>query len=99
MGRFTREVEGACDRLREAFAGTYIANGGYTPASAEERVHADNADAVAFGSLYIANPDLAERIVSDAPLNDPDSATFYGGTEQGYTDYPALAESGAQTTP
>ena len=48
------------------------------------------ADAVAFGRLFLANPDLPERFRSNAPLNTPDESTFYGGAEKGYTDYPAL---------
>ena len=48
------------------------------------------ADAVAYGRPFIANPDLPERLKQDAPLNDPDPATFYGGGAEGYTDYPTL---------
>ena len=48
------------------------------------------ADAVAYGRLYISNPDLAERFEKNAPLNPYNRATFYGGGEVGYTDYPAL---------
>ncbi len=51
----------------------------------------DGADLVAFGKLFIANPDLTRRLREDAPLNAPDRATFYGGGTKGYTDYPALA--------
>jgi N-ethylmaleimide reductase len=49
------------------------------------------ADAVAFGRLFLANPDLPERFRLKAPLNTPDESTFYGGAEKGYTDYPALS--------
>ncbi len=45
---------------------------------------------VSFGALYLANPDLVARFKSDAALNTPDEATFYGGDEHGYTDYPYL---------
>jgi N-ethylmaleimide reductase len=48
---------------------------------------------IAFGKLYIANPDLVERLQRGAPLNAPDKATFYGGGAKGYTDYPALSEA------
>jgi 2,4-dienoyl-CoA reductase-like NADH-dependent reductase (Old Yellow Enzyme family) len=48
------------------------------------------ADLVAFGQLYLANPDLVERFRRAAPLNAPDTKTFYGGGAEGYTDYPAL---------
>ena len=54
-----------------------------------ERLEEDYA-IVAFGRLFIANPDLVERLRRKAPLNTPDLATFYGGDAQGYTDYPAL---------
>jgi N-ethylmaleimide reductase len=52
---------------------------------------AGDADLVAFGVSYIANPDLVARLHADAPLNKPDPSTFYGEGPQGYTDYPALA--------
>ncbi|WP_372827791.1 alkene reductase [Polaromonas sp.] len=70
--------------------GAWMVNNGYDKAMAEQAV-ADGADLVAFGKLYIANPDLVERLKANAPLNTPDKATFYGGHEKGYTDYPALA--------
>jgi N-ethylmaleimide reductase len=53
-------------------------------------VASGRADLIAFGKLFIANPDLVERLRANAGLNDPDKATFYGGTEKGYTDYPTL---------
>ena len=68
----------------------WMVNNGYDKALAEKAV-ADGADLVAFGKAYIANPDLVRRLREDAPLNTPDKATFYGGGEKGYTDYPALA--------
>lgn len=77
--------------LREAFRGTLIANGGYTPETAERALAAGEADLVSFGAPYIANPDLVERIALGAPLATPDRATFYGGAEAGYVDYPAWA--------
>jgi len=73
--------------LRKHFSGLYMANNGYTKARAEQALEAGNADMVAFGQLFIANPDLPERFAQDAPLNTPDQATFYGGNEKGYTDY------------
>ena len=76
--------------FRKAFKGVLISAGGYTAAAADETVADGYADAVAFGRLFIANPDLPERFRADAPLNTPDRRTFYGGTETGYTDYPAL---------
>ena len=82
--------------LRKRFNGAYIANNGFDRDLAIETVaRAGEADAIAFGRLYIANPDLAERLERDAPLNTPDVATFYGGDAKGYTDYPALGEKAA----
>lgn len=79
--------------LKRRFAGIYMANNGYTRARAEQTLQAQAADLVAFGKLYIANPDLVERFAQDAELNEPDRATFYGGDEHGYTDYPTLANN------
>lgn len=69
-----------------------IANGGFDGAKAAEWVGNGWADAVAFGVPFLANPDLPARIAKGAPLNAPNKATFYGGDERGYTDYPALAD-------
>ena len=80
------------EKLRGAYSGTLIVCGGYDQTRAEEAIRQGRADAVAFGQLYIANPDLAERFKLNAPLNTPDPGTFYGGNEKGYTDYPALAD-------
>ena len=77
--------------LRRRFDGQYMANGGYDKRRANEAIAASRADCVAFGTSYIANPDLVERYAQDAPLNVANHSTFYGGREQGYTDYPALA--------
>ncbi len=76
--------------LRRHFNGPYIANGGYTAASARSAITRNDCDLVAFGKPFIANPDLVERIRTDAELNSPDPTTFYGGDEHGYTDYPFL---------
>jgi 2,4-dienoyl-CoA reductase-like NADH-dependent reductase (Old Yellow Enzyme family) len=81
--------------LRSIFGGVYIANEGFTPDSAQEALSAGEADAVAFGKLFIANPDLPRRIAEKAPLNRWDSSTFYSAGPAGYTDYPALAEAAA----
>lgn len=78
------------DALRALFHGVYIANNGYDREMAIEAVESGRADAVAFGKLAIANPDLVERLERDAPLNEADRATFYGGGAEGYTDYPAI---------
>ncbi len=76
--------------LKRAFGGTWIANEGFTGDDAERVLAAGEADAVAFGKAYIANPDLVERLRTNAPLNTPDPMTFYGSGPQGYLDYPVL---------
>jgi N-ethylmaleimide reductase len=76
--------------LRERFTGTLIVNGGYTREKADTVLANQAADLVAFGTLFISNPDLPERLALNAPLNQPDTSTFYGGGEKGYTDYPFL---------
>lgn len=76
--------------LKQAFGGVYIANEGFTADTARAAILAGTADAVAFGKSAIANPDLVERFRSDAPLNEPNPATFYGDGPVGYTDYASL---------
>lgn len=76
--------------LREAFPGVIVGAGNYDAAKARTLIQAGYVDAAAFGRPYIANPDLAERLRSGAPLNEPDLTTFYGGDARGYTDYPSL---------
>jgi 2,4-dienoyl-CoA reductase-like NADH-dependent reductase (Old Yellow Enzyme family) len=76
--------------IKEAFGGVFIANEGFTQDSAERALAEGNADAVAFGKLFLANPDLPERFARQAPLNEWDAKTFYSGGAAGYTDYPAL---------
>ncbi|HEX9719803.1 MAG TPA: alkene reductase [Ramlibacter sp.] len=83
------------DALRTAYraaggTGAWMVNNNYDKALAEQAL-ANGADLVAFGKLFIANPDLVERLRDNAPLNTPDKATFYGGGAEGYTDYPMLA--------
>lgn len=78
-------------QLKKAFGGIYIANEKMTRESAEQVVASGEADAVAFGQLFIANPDLPERLKRNAPLNAPQPATFYHPGAEGYVDYPALA--------
>jgi N-ethylmaleimide reductase len=78
--------------LRRKFDGTLIANGGYNQALAERAISEGQADMVAFGSLFIANPDLPRRFALGAPLAQPDPESIYAGGEKGYVDYPALVE-------
>jgi len=76
--------------IKDIFNGPYIANCGYTQEKAETAINNGDADLIAFGTLYLANPDLLERFKQHAPLNTPDQSTFYGGDEHGYTDYPSF---------
>jgi 2,4-dienoyl-CoA reductase-like NADH-dependent reductase (Old Yellow Enzyme family) len=78
--------------LKKAFGGRWIANEQFTRATAQETIAAGEADAVAFGVLFIANPDLPERFAAGAPLNEPDRTTFYGNGPAGYVDYPFFKE-------
>ena len=74
--------------LRDAYDGTYMANNGYDKARAQTSLDNGDSDLIAFGIPFLANPDLVERYKNDLPLNEADQATFYGGDETGYTDYP-----------
>lgn len=76
--------------LKHKFGGIYIANEGFTLETANDAIARGEADAVAFGQLFIANPDLPKRFALGAPLNDPNPQTFYGPGPEGYTDYPTL---------
>lgn len=78
--------------LRKAFKGTFIVNGGYDEASGNAAIASGEADLVAYGVPFLANPDLPYRFGKKAKLNAPDQATFYTGEDKGYTDYPALVE-------
>ncbi|OWT76793.1 MULTISPECIES: alkene reductase [unclassified Achromobacter] len=77
-------------QLKQAFGGAVFANDGFDQDTGATVLRAGEADAVAYGVLFIANPDLPERFARNAPLNAPNPATFYSGTEEGYIDYPAL---------
>ncbi len=81
----------ASQLMRQHYRGLIIAAGGFTAQSAEAILQAGDADMVAFGRDFIANPDLPERLRREWPLNDYDRDTFYGGTARGYTDYPRFA--------
>ena len=81
--------------LKRAFAGPLIANEGYTQDSAEAVLARGDADAVGFGKLFIANPDLVARFASGAPLNEWDAKTFYSSGAEGYVDYPVLERARA----
>jgi N-ethylmaleimide reductase len=76
--------------FRAAYQGKFITAGGYDQALGEKVLEEGLADAVAYGRIYISNPDLVERFQHNAALNPYNRATFYGGQELGYTDYPTL---------
>ncbi|GIZ51863.1 alkene reductase [Noviherbaspirillum aridicola] len=78
-------------QLRQAFGGVWVANEKLTRDSAQQQLDAGEADAAAFGKLFISNPDLVQRFRLNAPLNEWDADSFYQPGAQGYTDYPALA--------
>jgi N-ethylmaleimide reductase len=85
----------ASKHLRKHFSGIIITAGGYNGASAQEIVESGDADLVAFGRHFVANPDLPERLRRNLPLNAYDRPTFMGGNEAGYTDYPFYSEETA----
>lgn len=76
--------------LRPLFKGAYLHGSGLTQQTAERLIDTGQADAVVFGSLFLANPDLPERFMHGAALNAPDKNTFYTSGAAGYTDYPAM---------
>ncbi len=82
---------GAEAALREVFAGTLLVGGGFLKDEAHLFLAEGRADAIVFGSAYLANPDLVKRFERDAPLNEIDKSTFYTPGPKGYTDYPVLA--------
>ena len=79
--------------FRDACGGTFVIAGNYDRAGAEADLADGFGDLVAFGRPYISNPDLVERLRNGWPLAEADPATFYGGSEAGYTDYPTWEES------
>ena len=93
MGLTDELHEGAVNNaalFRGVFTGPLLSAAAYTPESAAMAVENNHADAIAFGRLFIANPDLVRRIKQSQPLNAYDRSTFYGGGEHGYTDYKTL---------
>ena len=76
--------------FRSIYRGNLMVNGDYNRERGDSVLQSDNADLVSFGRTFIANPDLPQRLALNAPLNEPDPETFYGGDETGYTDYPSL---------
>jgi 2,4-dienoyl-CoA reductase-like NADH-dependent reductase (Old Yellow Enzyme family) len=78
--------------IKREFGGVVIANQAFTAADAQRVLDAGEADAIAWGRIFIANPDLPRRLQLGAPLNEPDESTFYSEGPRGYTDYPALGQ-------
>jgi 2,4-dienoyl-CoA reductase-like NADH-dependent reductase (Old Yellow Enzyme family) len=76
--------------LKQAFGGVFVANEAIDQAIGQQLLDEGKADAVAFGKLFIANPDLPARFAKHAPLNRPNASTFYAAGAEGYIDYPAL---------
>jgi len=81
--------------LRKFYKGAILAAGGFDGKDAENLVSKGDADMVAFGRHFIANPDLPARIKQGLPLNPYDRSSFYGGDHRGYTDYPSLSKAEA----
>jgi N-ethylmaleimide reductase len=87
-----QNVPSAMVLFRPIWRGVLISAGGFTGDSAEAAIAAGHADAIAFGRIFISNPDLPRRLQHGFPLTPYNRATFYGGEEVGYTDYPEYRE-------
>jgi N-ethylmaleimide reductase len=87
------QINNVAETFRPMTSVPIIVNTGFDKAKANAVLASGNADLVSFGVPYIANPDLVERFRIDAPLNNPDPATFYGIGPKGYTDYPVLVDA------
>lgn len=86
-------AENVLDYYGQFYSGILMTNGKYDRKKALEIVEEDKADMVSFAREFLANPDLPERFAKNAPLNEPDRSTFYGGGAEGYIDYPFLEEA------
>jgi N-ethylmaleimide reductase len=87
-----QNVPAAMVLFRPIWRGTLITAGGFTGETADAAISAGHADAIAFGRIFISNPDLPRRLQRGFPLTPYNRATFYGGEESGYTDYPVYGE-------
>lgn len=87
-----QNVPSAMVLFRPIWKGVLITAGGFTGETAEAAIAAGHADAIAFGRIFISNPDLPRRLREGFPLTPYNRATFYGGEEKGYTDYPVYGE-------
>jgi N-ethylmaleimide reductase len=88
---FQEQTGDVMSAARQAFEGVIIGNMGYTADEAEAAITDGKLDAVAFGTSFLANPDLPARIAAKAELNVPNAAKFYSPGSEGYTDYPTMA--------
>lgn len=96
--RVTATIPHIADAFRSNGKGIYVANGDYSPEQGERAVDSGWADAIAFGRLWIPNPDLDQRIKLGGPYREPDQSTFYGGGAEGYSDFePMNAKEKANT--
>ena len=84
-------IQEVAKHFRKIYKGTIIINRGFNKETATKVLNDGDADLVSFGTPFLANPDLVERFKTDAPLNQPDQATFYTPGEKGYTDYPTIS--------
>ena len=87
----TVQIEHVAKTFRPLFSGPLMINTGFDKAKGQAVLASGDADLVAFGTMFIANPDLPDRFRRDASLNKLDPTTFYGVGPKGYTDYPRLA--------
>jgi N-ethylmaleimide reductase len=85
--------------LRRYYRGVLVMNGGYDRADGDKAIRTGQADFISYGTAFLANPDLPERLRREAPLNAPDKATFYTGGARGYLDYPPLESCGTAPGP
>jgi len=90
VSKLPNYVTNVAEYFRNFYKGNLIANAGMTKEKANELIEKGTAQLVAFGSLFLANPDLPKRFELNAALNQPNKKTFYGGGKEGYTDYPFL---------
>lgn len=90
-----REEDRLGPHLRTLFHQAFMVNGGYDAQAGNRVIESGEADLVAYGVPFVANPDLPERFKLNAPLSAPDTSTFYMGEEKGYVDYPALSSQSA----
>lgn len=89
----TVQVAHVAETFRPLISVPLISNGGFNQRTAQQALDDGRADFVSFGKLFLANPDLPERMRRGAPFNAPVSATFYGEGPKGYTDYPVLSKA------